>query len=202
MKKSVILAIAVTSWFSWNANATLITFDDLSDGAIANGYAGLNWNNFYVVNSTEEPSSGYAAGTVSPNNVAYNAYANEAIISDGSFTLNSAYLTGAWNDGLQVEVKGYNGPTLLYDNTYTLSSTTPTLINFNYVGIDSVTFDSFGGTPNPNYNGVGEHFAMDNMTINADNVPVPEPTTMLAGALMLLPLGVGAIRSLRKERAA
>jgi hypothetical protein len=31
--------------------------------------------------------------------------------------------------------------------------------------------------------------------------PVPEPTTVLAGALMLLPLGIGAMRCLRKERA-
>ncbi len=31
--------------------------------------------------------------------------------------------------------------------------------------------------------------------------PVPEPSTVVAGALMLLPFGIGAIRSLRKERA-
>jgi hypothetical protein len=30
--------------------------------------------------------------------------------------------------------------------------------------------------------------------------PVPEPTTSVAAALMLLPLGVGALRALRKER--
>lgn len=30
--------------------------------------------------------------------------------------------------------------------------------------------------------------------------PVPEPTTIVAGALMLLPLGIGAVRSLRKDR--
>jgi hypothetical protein len=30
--------------------------------------------------------------------------------------------------------------------------------------------------------------------------PVPEPTTLTAGALLLLPFGVGALRSLRKER--
>lgn len=30
--------------------------------------------------------------------------------------------------------------------------------------------------------------------------PIPEPTTVLAGALMLLPLGIGAVRSLRKDR--
>ncbi len=32
--------------------------------------------------------------------------------------------------------------------------------------------------------------------------PVPEASTVLAGALMLLPLGIGAVRALRKERAA
>jgi len=32
--------------------------------------------------------------------------------------------------------------------------------------------------------------------------PVPEPATIAAGALMLLPLGIGAVRSLRKERTA
>ncbi len=33
-------------------------------------------------------------------------------------------------------------------------------------------------------------------------VPVPEPATVVAGALLLLPLGIGAARSLRKERVA
>ena len=32
--------------------------------------------------------------------------------------------------------------------------------------------------------------------------PVPEASTIMAGALMLLPLGIGAVRSLRKERTA
>jgi hypothetical protein len=34
------------------------------------------------------------------------------------------------------------------------------------------------------------------------SAPVPEASTVVAGALMLLPLGVGAIRALRKERVA
>ena len=33
-------------------------------------------------------------------------------------------------------------------------------------------------------------------------VPVPEASTVMAGALMLLPLGIGAVRALRKERVA
>lgn len=36
----------------------------------------------------------------------------------------------------------------------------------------------------------------------ADLVPVPEPTTLAAGALMLLPFGLGALRSLRKDQIA
>ena len=32
--------------------------------------------------------------------------------------------------------------------------------------------------------------------------PVPEPTTMIAGALMLIPFGLGALRSLRAKQTA
>ena len=205
-QKLLLAMVAVGLAGAMSANATLITFDDLTDNGtgtpIANGYAGLNWDNFYVLNAPayDLNPSGYLAGMVSANNVAYNAFANEAIISDSLFTLSSGYLTGAWNNNLQVEIKGYNGATLLYDNTYTLSSTAPTLINFNYVGVDQVTFDSFGGTQNPNYQGNGTHFVMDNLTINA--MPVPEASTMIAGMLLLLPLGASALRVLRKNRTA
>jgi hypothetical protein len=39
-------------------------------------------------------------------------------------------------------------------------------------------------------------------TILAPAAPVPEANTVVAGALMLLPLGIGAVRALRKERTA
>jgi hypothetical protein len=40
-----------------------------------------------------------------------------------------------------------------------------------------------------------------NFTFATGAAPVPEPTTIAAGALMLLPFGIGAIRSIRKARA-
>ena len=40
----------------------------------------------------------------------------------------------------------------------------------------------------------------DNSSGTPIPVPVPEASTIMAGALMLLPFGIGAIRSLRKER--
>jgi hypothetical protein len=63
---------------------TVITFDDLpSYSQISNGYAGLNWNNFYVLNTPDYGlnPSGYQNGTVSVPNVAFNAWGNPASIS-------------------------------------------------------------------------------------------------------------------------
>ena len=43
----------------------------------------------------------------------------------------------------------------------------------------------------------------DGVSVNTtDLAPVPESNTIAAGALMLLPLGIGAIRAIRKERTA
>ena len=42
----------------------------------------------------------------------------------------------------------------------------------------------------------------DNATFYGDWVPVPEPTTMIAGALLLLPFGASTFRFVRKNRLA
>ena len=201
MKRTILAIAGLLAVTSWQAGATVITFDDLGSSAggtpIANGYQGLNWNNFYFLSTAlYGVQSGYINGTVSGPNVAFNAGGSEAITSSGAaFDLDSAYLTGAWNNGLQVQVIGKSGATVLYNNTYTVNETGPSLINFNYLGVTEVDFISSGGTHVNGLSGNGEHFAMDNLAINE---PVPEPTTVIVGALLLLPFGVGMIRSLRK----
>ena len=160
----------------------LITFDDLPYRLIPvpASYDNLTWSNFYYLNSIVQRTSGYTAGMVSVPKVAYNAGGAPASISASTpFVFNSAYLTAAWYDNLQVEVRGYNGATLLYDNTYTLSAATPTLINFNYLDVTSVQFNSFGGTPHPGYNGSGTEFVMDNVTAYVvPVVPAPPPLSL------------------------
>jgi hypothetical protein len=157
----------------------LIMFDDLAtpnssdfgvpgdyDGPISAGYNNLSWNNFDVVDVLATNSGGYIAGIVSPNNVAFNVNGNPASITSATpFNFISAYLTAAWNDNLQVEVLGYVGSTLTYSNTYTLSAVAHSFINFNYLGVNEVYFNSFGGTHHSAYSYNGEHFAMDNMTV-------------------------------------
>ena len=133
---------------------------------------------------------------MSGTSTAYNGFGTSASVIDGTFDFNSAYMTAAWNDNLQVTVIGKLGGTTLYNNTYTVSATTPTLINFNYLGIDEVLFSSTGGTPHPGYIGTGSgtQFSMDNMEINA---AVPEPGTMIAGVMLLLPFGATIARRLK-----
>ena len=128
---------------------------------------------------------------VSSNNVAFNASANTATISGATFNLNSAYLTGAWNNGLQLRVEGYANGTKTYDNTYTINATGPTLIDFNYLGVDSVDFNSFGGTQNPGFTSSGEQFVMDNLSVTL----VPEPS-----APALLVIGVSAFTMYWRDR--
>jgi hypothetical protein len=186
----------------WIAHAATLTFDDLAtpyDGyeyrAPIGSYGGLVWNNFSVFDVPDTlhyQISGYPNALVSPKNIAFNVFGTPAGFSSGTpFNLNSAYLTAAWNDGLNVEVKGFTGATLAYDHFYTINSTAPTLINFNYFGVTEVDFISSGGVPNPAYSGTGSgtHFCLDNMVIN-----VPEPSSL---ALALL--GAAALMTARRR---
>lgn len=82
---------------------TLLNFDDLSPGpagdyaVIQNGYGGLQWSGFGVLDATLlTVQDGYQAGMISPGNVAFNydQFDRTAVISSGSaFNLDSAYLT-------------------------------------------------------------------------------------------------------------
>jgi outer membrane autotransporter protein len=160
-----------------HAQSTLINFDNLPPPAaggtlINNGYSGLNWNNFYTVDATTTTyrPSGYVNGVVSPNSVAFNGYGNPASFSvtTGAFTLVSGYFTGAWNNGLTIEVTGLSHGQVVDSTSFVVNTSGPTLETFNWSGIDTVELVSSGGTLNPAFSGVGagEHFALDNLTLN------------------------------------
>lgn len=177
--KTIVLTACLLTLIDVPILAEVITFDDLPGIAthdadenpgpyvIPAGYAGLTWENFAVgdgVNYWANPS-GYQNGVVSGNNVAFNEYADPAQFSGQPFNFKGAYLTGAWNDGLNVAVEGYRGGTVVYDQTVTVNTSGPTWFNADYRGVDTVRFGSSGGTKNPSLAGGGTHFAMDNVTI-------------------------------------
>lgn len=194
------LVIGTVIMPAMTASSEILTFDDLPNPppeppVVPNGYGNLDWNGFDYVNGTNITSSGYDHAVVSPKNVAYNFGGNPAQISGALFDLNSAYLTAAWNNGLHVQVEGFLDSKLVYDHTYTVNTTGPTLITFDGAPVDEVTFTSSGGTPNPSYHGVGTQFAMDNLSVTL----VPEPSIFaLTGLGAVALLGFSRNRRIRR----
>ncbi|MEW6220649.1 MAG: PEP-CTERM sorting domain-containing protein [Thermodesulfobacteriota bacterium] len=201
MKKTLVAGLAVgmmVAGASSLVEASVLNFENpQTDGTyeIADGYGGFDWNNMRVIDGPSvHPVSGYTNGVVSGSQVAYNSWAGMAITSRGSdFTFNGAYLTGAWNDGLQITVEGYDDGSLVYSNTVTASAYAPTYFAFNYQNVDELRFSSFGGV-DAGFPGGGTHFAMDNFTYNA--VPVPATFLLLGSGLAGL---VGSRISRRKR---
>jgi hypothetical protein len=203
---SALVLLAGASIYIHPAVALTITFDDLTDTslgfggtAIANGYQGLNWTNWSVLNTALFATnflsglpSGALPGTVSPPNVAYNPTGGEAIFSSSTpFTFNSADLTALWSDNLQVTVTGLLGGVTKDTITLTPLATAATLETFNWADINEVDLLAIGGTPHAGYSGAGTQVIMDNMSITT-----PEPSTLaILGAGLA---GLGVVRRRRK----
>ncbi|HEY0550670.1 MAG TPA: hypothetical protein VGF13_13780, partial [Verrucomicrobiae bacterium] len=165
--KWIVLSVACAIQFASSAaQAQTITFDDLVPNTpgdnwalITNGYAGLQWNNFGVLNGAIRPAAeGYHNGTVSASNVAFNIGGSPASISSATpFNIESAYLAESAANAMQLRIQGWAGANLVYNNTYSLSTTGAALIHLGYTGVDRVTF-----TPPPN-----QWLVLDNLTLSA-----------------------------------
>ncbi len=197
-----VLGLLVFAAFSARSQ-TVSTFDDIPSppgGAfITNGYQGLSWSNFATLNAILQTNalgaSGAGYGMVSPSNVAFNAdgYPAEIDSPGTNFNFLSTYLTGAWNSNLNIEVEGFSGTNLIYNQTVVASATNATLFTFNYLDINRLYFDSYGGQPAGFAAGAGEEFAMDNFTFEF----IPEPSSLL-----LTVLGVVTLWAFVKRRRA
>jgi hypothetical protein len=208
---SALALFAGAAFFIQPAAALTITFDDLADtsgglgGApIPNGYQGLNWTNWNVLNTALFTTnflggnpSGALPGTVSPPNVAYNPTGGEAILSSSTpFTFNGADLTALWNDNLQVTVTGLLGGVMEDTITLSPSAAAATLETFNWANIDEVELLAVGGTPHAGYSGAGTQVLVDNLTVTPTPTPTPEPSTLaILGAGLA---GLGVLRWRRK----
>jgi hypothetical protein len=154
------------------ARAETLTFETFTPGmdhfSLPNGFGGLTWENFQVLNAVNHGfRTGYRNGMISPNNVIFNPFGDPAAIRCSShFQLISAFMTAAVIDGLEVHVRGLAGGLPLYDETYVLSTESPSYIEFNWEGIDRVEFSS---TP-------GSQFAIDNLDVIVPNSEIEEPT--------------------------
>jgi len=191
---SVILLVALVGGGDVAKAATLIVGWDefpFGGGSFPSGYAGLEWSGFHF--SSVLNGYGFANAAVSPPNSAWNADGLASFSAPTAFDVNSVYLTGVFRDGVQVQVDGYLGASLLYSNTFTVYTTQATFFELNYLGVDEVVFNSFGGTPV--YAGGGPNFAMDNLTITT----APEPASSMLIGLVIA--GLAGARRRRSRRA-
>jgi len=185
MKKhllSLLLALCSASAF-----AGVIGFDDLpgdESDVVANGYAGLNWDNLGAIRADAYPGSGFETGVVSPGNVAYNLYGATVTVSsaDGNaFDFVGAYFTSAWLEQ-ELAFDGLRGGELLYTSatSFVIDTATPLWVQLDWSGIDTLVI----------YNSSGTQWAMDDFT-------VPEPaSTSLFGLSM-----AGLALARRRKRA-
>ena len=195
MKQFAVLCITILILAALPCSATTINFDDLWGGSwtpIASGYAGLNWSNFSVAEGLMLlmmfGPNGYWDGTVTYPNVATSGDGGAIASSGGTFTLNHGYFTAAWRDALLVTATNNLGDVKVFS-----LHTTGTVVQFDWVGISSVTFSATGGAKHCCYEGDGVQFALDNLVINE---AVPEPSSIP----LLIAGFVGVVGMLRRNR--
>jgi hypothetical protein len=160
-----------------------IKFDDLPKVVgdwinIPSTYRELKWTGiFYGHESflkTNCPNSGYVT-SFTPGGSPHIAYfGEEASIdvehSEKMFTLISLTACAAWNDNLELTIRGHRNSIQNNTHTTTLLFGKPGLIVLNWKDIDKVTFKSSGGTAHP---GSGEsawlNVIITQLTINSSD---------------------------------
>jgi len=139
-------------------------------------------------------------GGVSPESGSYQAYFG-AVGSAGGIAQTVVTTTPGASYSFDFWLYNFGGTpssvNVTWGGSTVLSEVNPgsfgyTEYSYTETATSSATSIAFAFQQNPSY------FLLDNVSVT----PVPEPTTMVAGAMLLLPFGVSAVRMLRKSRVA
>ncbi|MBV8971292.1 MAG: PEPxxWA-CTERM sorting domain-containing protein [Sphingomonadaceae bacterium] len=209
MTPRLAIAAAVAALVAMPAQAITLNFDDLSPGEAFASYAGFSFTNFYALDARTFVPSGYANGVISRENVAYNGNGYSAVIASATaFSLTSADLTAAWNDGLTVNVIGSLKGAIAYTQNFILDTTGPLLAVFNHAAVDRVQIVSFGGVHHDGYDsGYGTQLAIDDLTLDRvggvhSDTTIPEPASWALLTVGFALVGAGLRRPLAATRLA
>ena len=101
---------------------------------------------------------------------------------------------------------GWNGSYGLLAKDSSLATVSSTVYSYSYLGPAAwkkrslELSDLVAGTYTVSYSPGTSYTFLDNVSLDA--TPVPEPPTIIAGALLLLPIGITILRALRQTRTA
>jgi hypothetical protein len=201
----LLLALAVVLAVAPATRADLVTFDDLPGnvGIIPNGYAGYNWSSFAYVNGTLKAvaHSGLPNAVVSPPIVAVSRLVGTATISATTpFAINSGDFTSVKRDGMTITAVGTLNGATVFDTSFTVNTSGPTVESFGGATVDTVTFTASGGTLHPDFRRNTNRFALDNLDVTPGSgsaAQAPEPTSLTLFGLAALCTGVYAWRRRR-----
>jgi len=158
-------------------------------GTLSSLNMSFQYSNFGGDDSTTPGNAPFAAFGVSTGST-WNSGADQfLIISEQGNQLNGTTLVHVWDLQTDADVSGLSG--------VTLNSVLGVLNSYNSVAFGDLEVMRA-------YAYVGDEGALSG-SVDIDSITVtsvPEPTTMIAGALLLLPFGASTLRILRKSRAA
>jgi hypothetical protein len=191
--------LAAALWMSVSAQAGTLTFEDqqpayASAAPLDAGYGGFDWSDDpYVVTNDYILSRGYQLGTVGA--VGLIAFDGALSFSRAQvFNFERAAVTAAWSMGEDVLVQGWRNGQLLYTKAFQTSFDGPYYFDFDFKGVDKVSFLGSGGSDGGSQDGAGPNLVLDQIQWSVDQVTppgdVPEPWSLalLASGLALMAL--------------
>lgn len=193
------LAVAFGLALAAPAQAQTLTFDDITCGmssVLPANYGGFAWGaRAYCTNSSEVPSNTGYATVGGGTNVLFGAFGNPFNMTAANpFSVQSFRVAPAFNDNLSFSVVGLLDGVQQFSMSQQLTGPfTAQTVVLNWANIDELQFSSTGGALNPQVDGQGVHFAIDDMVFG--RVAVPEP-----GSAVLMMTAVFGFAAMRRRR--
>jgi hypothetical protein len=200
MKKVQLAIIVAGIVIAFQARATLTVYDlTFTQTGESDTYGNAGTPSVTAASGWLDVENGLAVGgvldvTSGPKTGVYTLVPGSG--TDGSFVYDNIVYTTPVNGGFLDTTAGllWSLSGTAGDNSSEMNMWYNAAYQPGYIGDPAGTYSLWGALPNYNPEAYG------NATLTP--APIPEASTMLAGALMLLPFGVGAIRSLRRGRTA